>query len=495
MAHPAVQADQELGRQVTDQLYKTVSTLSRLIRIFRTWLRVVAFCQHKLLPSRDKYDWKAGLRALLCLDQSCRFGPERLAIAQGERPQGQLFLQTDVKLDRGLLVAGGRLQGVLLPLIHQRSPLAVLWLRYLHEVELKHVGGAGTLWAESRRQMMIWKGTALTKQVTRSCLVCRRAKVNEREQKMGPLPPVRLANISGEAFENTSIDFAGPFTIKPVGSRRGYVHKAFVLVSVCMATRALHLELTMDQTADSVLMALQRFSSLRRMPRLIYSDNASDFLHCAKIFDESRLQPEPNQPYFQSWRDVRWEFSTPASPHTNGVTEIMVKLTKKGLQHIVHGIKTPSEDVFRTMLSITAELINRRPIAVVPNDERDLVPLTPQHFLGGSCQQATGIPITHTSNIVGRWDQMQTMREKLWERFEKEVLPQLFARSKWHTELPELRVDDVVIVLQCPQVLGRWPLGRVVRVQRGIDGVVRGVTVQVGERTYWRHPRLVVPLF
>ena len=495
LAHQAVSEGKAFGEQIATRLYKTVSTLSRLVRVFRTLLRVAEFGSTGVLPAREKYDWKAGWRALLCFDQSWSFGTERLVIAKGGRPPGKLFLQTDVQLKDGLLLAGGRLPGVLLPLLNRDSPLSLLWLQYLHGVELKHVGGQGTLWSECKRQIMIWQGAVLSKKVIKNCITCKRVKAVEREQKMGPLPPVRLANISGEAFENTSVDFAGPFLIKPFGSRRGFVHKAFVLVIVCMATRALHLEMTMDQKADSVLLALQRFSSLRRMPRMIYSDNAGDFLHCAKIMDEARLQPDPHQTYFQSWRDLRWEFSTPASPHTNGVTEIMVKLTKKGLMHITKGVKVPSEEVFRTMLSVTAELVNRRPIAIMPNDSQDLVPLTPQHFLGGSSQLATGLPVEHSSSIVQRWDQMQEIREKLWERFEKEILPELFKRPKWHNELPPIQVNDVVIVLECPKTLGRWPLGRVIRVQKGLDGVIRGVTVKVGDRTYWRHPHLIVPLF
>ena len=177
-----------------------------------------------------------------------------------------------------------------------------------------------------------------------------------------------------------------------------------------------------------------------------------------------------------------------------GVTEVMVKLAKKALANIGTD-RTPNEEEFRTKLYVAAELINRRPIAVVPNDSNDLLPLTPQHFLGGANQQATGLPITHSSNIVDRWDQVQAMREKLWIRFNKEILPTLFDRPKWHEELPEMKVDDVVIVLDCPQVLGRWPLGRILRLQKGVDGVVRGVTVRVGDQNYWRHPELVLPLF
>ena len=214
------------------------------------------------------------------------------------------------------MLASGRLRGVLLPIVHKDSKLARIWLRYLHEVELLHVGGRGTLWGESCRQLYIWHGSNLAKKVVRDCIPCRRLKISEREQKMAPLPPVRLANISGEAFENSSIDYAGPFKVMPWGSRR--TTKVYVLVVVCLATRALHLEMTLDQKAQSVLLALQRLASLRRMPRMIYSDNAADFLHCAKIFEESRLGSAQQGGKYQSWRDVYWEFSTPASPHTNG---------------------------------------------------------------------------------------------------------------------------------------------------------------------------------
>ncbi|XP_043502766.1 uncharacterized protein LOC122524517 [Polistes fuscatus] len=75
--------------------------------------------------------------------------------------------------------------------------------------------------------------------------------------EMGQLPEYRLSIT--KPFDISGIDFAGPITVRPYRGRGKIRVKSYVAVMVCMATKALHLELVFGLDACSLVMALKRF--------------------------------------------------------------------------------------------------------------------------------------------------------------------------------------------------------------------------------------------
>lgn len=86
-------------------------------------------------------------------------------------------------------------------------------------------------------------------------------------------------------FTATGVDFAGPFECKPMLTRSKVRFKAYVAVFVCFATRAVHLELVSALSAEEFLNALRHFISRRGLPRVIYSDNGTNFKGAANHLD------------------------------------------------------------------------------------------------------------------------------------------------------------------------------------------------------------------
>ncbi|GFT33539.1 integrase catalytic domain-containing protein [Trichonephila clavipes] len=89
---------------------------------------------------------------------------------------------------------------------------------------------------------------------------------------MGNLPAIRLS--AGRAFLNVGIDFGGPFITKPNVSRSKVKLKSYLALFICMATKAVHLEVVSDLSADAFLAAFRRFISRRGKPTNMFSDNA-----------------------------------------------------------------------------------------------------------------------------------------------------------------------------------------------------------------------------
>ena len=60
----------------------------------------------------------------------------------------------------------------------------------------------------------------------------------------------------------------------------------------------------------------------------------------------------------------------------------------------------------------------------------------------------------------------------------REYLPELQKRQKWHDEIRNLKIGDLVLILDENLSRGLWPLGIVVETKRGEDGLVRSARVR-----------------
>ena len=92
---------------------------------------------------------------------------------------------------------------------------------------------------------------------------------------MAPLPAARVT--PWRPFTSTGLDYAGPFHLRTTKGRGHKAFKSYVAIFVCMATRAMYLEVVSDCTTQSFLAVLRRFVARRGLCRVIYSDNETNF--------------------------------------------------------------------------------------------------------------------------------------------------------------------------------------------------------------------------
>ena len=167
--------------------------------------------------------------------------------------------------ENGIIRAHGRLEDVRLlpqemrnPVILPRDhPLVLLLLRHLHE-KRGHCGYKSLI-HEARRNHWIIGVCNMSKALTAKCITCRKLRKKPLDQLMGRIPSLRVA-AGFQPFSNTAIDMFGPLHIK---LNRKTLKEAQVVIFTCMTSRAVHLELVNDKTADAFLMAFRRFASLR----------------------------------------------------------------------------------------------------------------------------------------------------------------------------------------------------------------------------------------
>ena len=92
------------------------------------------------------------------------------------------------------------------------------------------------------------------------------------EQKMADLPVCRLTETA--PFTHWGVHIFGSFIL----NQREHVVKRYGAMFTCMASRAVHIEVTFSFDTDSLILALRRLTARRGNVRSIYSNNGTNFI-------------------------------------------------------------------------------------------------------------------------------------------------------------------------------------------------------------------------
>ena len=164
------------------------------------------------------------------------------------------------------------------PTILQKNSTLRLVHPFLSQEGLLLVGGrlGRASLAQVGQQIYVPGAKKLAREVCQGCLLCKRVAPRSYHQKMGQLPPPRV-EIS-VSFLHTGVDYVGPFLLKTGHPRRPIEVKGYLAVFVCLATKAVHLEVVSSKTTEAFIATLKLFICRRNVPQHIYSDNGSNFV-------------------------------------------------------------------------------------------------------------------------------------------------------------------------------------------------------------------------
>ena len=201
--------------------------------------------------------------------------------------------------ENGIIQVGGRLNNSTMDecckhplLLPKGERITSLIIRHHHAIT-GHGGRRITL--NEIRSSGYWIVGANTevKRIIFNCITCRKLRGKVGEQKMANLPFFR----SNEAppFTYCGVDMFGPFVIK---QRRSEL-KRFGAMFTCLASRAVHIEVTCTMNTDSFILALRRLMARRGNIRVLYSDNGSNFLGVQKELKKAfvEMNSEKIQPF------------------------------------------------------------------------------------------------------------------------------------------------------------------------------------------------------
>ncbi|GFV79152.1 uncharacterized protein TNCV_2613381 [Trichonephila clavipes] len=93
----------------------------------------------------------------------------------------------------------------------------------------------------TRQRFWPLRGRSIARKIVHECVVCFKNKPIVANQPMGSLPRERVN--PSFPFLHTGIDYCGPFFIRYKHQRKGIYQKIYVAIFVCLASKAVHLEI------------------------------------------------------------------------------------------------------------------------------------------------------------------------------------------------------------------------------------------------------------
>lgn len=305
---------------------------------------------------------------------------------------------------------------------------------------------------------------------------------------MGDLPPERVTPTL--PFLNTGVDLCGPFQYRKV--RKSLPTKCYIAIFVCLATKAIHVEMVYDLSTAAFIAAMRRFIARRGKPSSIHCDNARNFKGAARELANLAKQFHSQQHQAAvvdhcANDGIMFKFIPPRSPNFGGLWEAAVKSFKQHLRSTI-GNSVLSQDEFVTLLTRIEACLNSRPITPISADPNDLEVLTPGHFLVH--RPLTSFPEPDLSDIprnrLDRWQENQELLRRLWKRWSTDYLSGLHPRTKWTQLRNNIGVGTMVLLKEDNLPPLKWRYGRITQVIRGQDGNIRVVDVKTSDGEFRR---------
>lgn len=290
-------------------------------------------------------------------------------------------------------------------------------------------------------------------------------------------------------FLHCGVDYAGPIATRASAGRGITSRKSYIAVFICLATRAVHLELVRNYSASAFLDAYIRFNARRGLPEVMYSDNGTTFTGADKELAQAYREAlkDPDFSNRTASENVKWKFIPPHAPHFGGLWEVGVRSLKYHLCRSV-GAHTLTFEEMTTCLCKIEACLNSRPLSPLTDSLDDYDALTPGHFLIGSALTVSPEPSTlHLNeNRLSRWQLVRHISERFWRVWQADYVNTMQQRHKWRKTQPSVKLGTMVLIKNATLPPCKWELGRVTRCHEGSDGLVRIVSVKTATSEYKR---------
>ncbi|XP_025270818.1 uncharacterized protein LOC105254545 [Camponotus floridanus] len=150
-------------------------------------------------------------------------------------------------------------------------------------------------------------------------------------------------------------------------------------------SKAVHLEVASDYTAEAFLAAFRRFVSRRGLCHEVFSDCGTNFIGASRELRAmfSASTSDGRRIAYAASDGIKWRFNPPSAPHFGGLWEAAVKSTKHHLRRVI-GEATLTFEEMTTLLTQVEACLNSRSLQPLTDDPDDLTALTPGHFFIGA---------------------------------------------------------------------------------------------------------------
>ena len=161
-----------------------------------------------------------------------------------------------------------------------------------------------------------------------------------------------------------------------------------------------------------------------------------------------------------------WVFNPPHASHFGDVWERQIGTIRRVLDAMLMQIggQQLTHELLTTLMAEVTEIVNFRPIGIIPSDIEEPQPLTLAMLLTIKTRPLTASPGEFDPQDLysrKRWRRSQYLADQFWLRWRREYIQNLQVRNTWNTQEPNILEGDVVLVKDDDVHRNYWPLGRV----------------------------------
>ena len=282
----------------------------------------------------------------------------------------------------GIIRVGGRLKifthnkNLLHPIVLPKNAIISKKILEWCHISIGHSGRGVTL--NQLRNLGFWIicGNSVTRSIINKCIICRSLRGKFGTQKMAELQRRR-------ATDSHPFTYCGVDIIKE--GRKGL--KIYGAMFTCLASRAVHIDITNSMETDSFILALRRFIARRGNVRSITSENDTNFVgannELKKAFNEMNHQQIQHFLANTGADWLIWSKNAPAASDMGGVWERQIRSARSILASLLknHGTCSKNESL-HTLMTEVETIVNSRPLTVETiGDPQSLTPLSPSNLL------------------------------------------------------------------------------------------------------------------
>ena len=490
-------------------LCNRLSSWTKLIKVVKIILKLIhmtnAYRQKNgvsLAPRSTEILYEEAVKYVIASAQSEDYKtPLQLLKSHQSIPDSFKISELSPFLLDDLIVVGGRLRNTNLPfhvkhpiLIPRCHPISTSICRHYHG-QAKHQGSHFSHGYIIQSGFHIENGRQLLRKIISDCALCKKLRQRPCEQMMADLPTDRLAET--KPFENVGADVFGPFHIHDgLNTRRtNATKKIWVVIFVCLPSRAVHLKPLFGMDTSSFRNALARFISMRGPVKIIRSDQGTNF-----VSSKRQLEIDLNSVSQDlETKNIKWLMNASHSSHHRGTWKRKIGSVRRVLEasFALASKNSFSRDEFLTFIAEAAAVVNHTPLWETSASPSEPNALTPAMLLTLRQSSDMGLETFNSQDLLAygtrRYRRVQYLSEQFWQRWRNEYLQTLTRRHKWKHKQPCIIVGDVVLLKEKQSPRNQWPMGKVQSVKFSDDGLTLSVSVSLlktgntfDRRTFWR---------
>ncbi|XP_066943164.1 uncharacterized protein [Macrobrachium rosenbergii] len=371
-------------------------------------------------------------------------------------------------------------------IIPYSEPFAEILVRKCHQPQHS---GADTTLALVREQFWILNGKRFVSKVVSQCPYCRFLRKKIAQVEIAPRKVEQL--VRSPVFEHVVIDIAGPFnTIADRRETRNYrvnSGKAWILVIVCRASGAAHIEVLEGYDTNCFLAGFDAFTRIRGKPTSVTADLGSQIRGAANVMESlwnhtkmAKIQTNPET--------TTWHF-VPSGAHSSvGQAERMIRTVKNTLEAVTASRKPEFTKLrLQRLMYSVADMINDRPLGVHRNNvaKLDAVRLLRPNDLilgrsNGDISELLDFELAKTPEQI-EYTKILALNELFLNHWWKIWYDQIFSSSSSQRKVVRfnrgVEINDIVIIRDTNPVRNQWSWGEVVSENKSSDNITRTFSI------------------